>query len=71
MLNHALSNRYYSYRNLISKLKIENVVADNFSRIENDETSDDSKVDDNFPGETLMEMNTEDGPWFADFANYL
>ncbi|GKB51225.1 reverse transcriptase domain-containing protein, partial [Tanacetum coccineum] len=41
-------------------------------RIENDESSDDSEVDDNFPGEkTLMEINTKDEPWFADFANYL
>ncbi|GJW24718.1 reverse transcriptase domain-containing protein [Tanacetum coccineum] len=39
--------------------------------IENDEISDDSEVDDNFPGETLMEINTKDEPWFADFANYL
>ncbi|GJU01761.1 hypothetical protein Tco_1112099 [Tanacetum coccineum] len=30
-----------------------------------------SEVDDNFPGETLMEINTKDEPWFADFANYL
>ncbi|GKA19823.1 reverse transcriptase domain-containing protein [Tanacetum coccineum] len=50
---------------------IENVAADHLSRIENEETSDDSEVDDNFPGETLMEINTEDEPWFADFANYL
>ncbi|GJV89791.1 reverse transcriptase domain-containing protein [Tanacetum coccineum] len=49
----------------------ENVAADHLSRIENDETSDDSEVDDNFPGETLMEINTRDEPWFADFANYL
>ncbi|GJR35119.1 hypothetical protein Tco_1210803 [Tanacetum coccineum] len=40
----------------------ENVAADHLSRIENDETSDDSEVDDNFPRETLMEMNTEDEP---------
>ncbi|GJU72538.1 reverse transcriptase domain-containing protein [Tanacetum coccineum] len=39
--------------------------------IENDETSDDSDVDDNFPGETLMEITTKAEPWFADFANYL
>ncbi|GJV76671.1 hypothetical protein Tco_1508255 [Tanacetum coccineum] len=32
----------------------ENVDADHLSRIENDETSNDSKVDDNFPGEALM-----------------
>ncbi|GJV44188.1 reverse transcriptase domain-containing protein [Tanacetum coccineum] len=49
----------------------ENVAADHLSRIENDETSDDSEVDDNFPGETLIEINTKDEPWFADFANYL
>ncbi|GJS86298.1 reverse transcriptase domain-containing protein [Tanacetum coccineum] len=49
----------------------ENVAADNLSRIENDETSNDSEVDDNFPGETLMEINTKDKPWFTDFANYL
>ncbi|GJU60870.1 reverse transcriptase domain-containing protein [Tanacetum coccineum] len=50
---------------------IENVTANHLSRIKNDETSDDSEVDDNFPGETLMEINTRDEPWFADFANYL
>ncbi|GJR02776.1 reverse transcriptase domain-containing protein [Tanacetum coccineum] len=48
-----------------------NVAADHLSRIENDESSDDSEVDDNFLGETLMEINTKDEPWFADFANYL
>ncbi|GKA09153.1 reverse transcriptase domain-containing protein [Tanacetum coccineum] len=48
-----------------------NVAADHLSRLENDETSDDSEVDDNFPGETLMEINTKNEPWFADFANYL
>ncbi|GKD97171.1 reverse transcriptase domain-containing protein [Tanacetum coccineum] len=35
------------------------------------EISDDSEVDDNFPGETLMEINTRIEPWFADFSNYL
>ncbi|GJZ45994.1 putative nucleotidyltransferase, ribonuclease H [Tanacetum coccineum] len=49
----------------------ENVVADHLSRIENDETSDDSEGDDNFLGETLMEINTVSEPWFADFVNYL
>ncbi|GJU29735.1 reverse transcriptase domain-containing protein [Tanacetum coccineum] len=34
------------------------------------ESSDDSEADDNFLGETLMEINTKDEPWFADFANY-
>nr|GEY74301.1 DNA-directed DNA polymerase [Tanacetum cinerariifolium] len=48
-----------------------NVVADHLSRIENDKSSDDSEVDDNFPGETLMEINTKDEPRFTDLANYL
>ncbi|GJV46950.1 reverse transcriptase domain-containing protein [Tanacetum coccineum] len=39
-----------------------NVAADHLSRIENDKISDDSKVGDNFPGETLMEINTKDEP---------
>nr|GEV31220.1 hypothetical protein [Tanacetum cinerariifolium] len=49
----------------------ENVVADHLSRIEKDETSDDSEVDDYFPGETLMKIDTRNEPLFADFANYL
>ncbi|GKF36565.1 hypothetical protein Tco_0113323, partial [Tanacetum coccineum] len=49
----------------------EDVAADHLSRIENDKSSNDSEVDDNFPRETLMEINTKDEPWFADFANYL
>ncbi|GJX10569.1 reverse transcriptase domain-containing protein [Tanacetum coccineum] len=53
------------------KRDTENVAADHLSQIKNDETSDDSEVDDNFPGETLMEITTRDIPWFADFANYL
>ncbi|GJW68138.1 reverse transcriptase domain-containing protein [Tanacetum coccineum] len=50
---------------------IENVATDHLSRTENDEISNDSEFDDNFTGETLMEINTKDEPWFADFANYL
>ncbi|GKA20637.1 reverse transcriptase domain-containing protein [Tanacetum coccineum] len=48
-----------------------NVAANHLSQIEKDESSDDSEVDDNFPGETLMEINTKNEPWFADFVNYL
>nr|GFA79601.1 DNA-directed DNA polymerase [Tanacetum cinerariifolium] len=40
----------------------ENVAVDCLSLIENDETSDDSEVDDNFPGETHKEINTRDEP---------
>ncbi|GJY78039.1 hypothetical protein Tco_0483840 [Tanacetum coccineum] len=49
----------------------ENVATDHLSRIKNDETSNDSDVDNNFPGETLMEITTRDIPWFLDFENYL
>ncbi|GJY23797.1 hypothetical protein Tco_0397455 [Tanacetum coccineum] len=49
----------------------ENVAADHLSQIENDESSDDSEVDDNLSEETLMEINTRNEPWFADFTNYL
>ncbi|GJV30676.1 hypothetical protein Tco_1387124 [Tanacetum coccineum] len=56
---------------ILDRKGTENVAASHLSRIENDETSDDSEVDDNFPGETLMEINTRNEPWLADFANYL
>ncbi|GJR81180.1 reverse transcriptase domain-containing protein [Tanacetum coccineum] len=49
----------------------ENFAADHLSQIENDEMSADSQVDDNFPVETLMEITTNDTPWFVDFENYL
>ncbi|GJW48222.1 reverse transcriptase domain-containing protein [Tanacetum coccineum] len=49
----------------------ENVAADHLSQFENDETSDDSELDDNFPEETLIKINTIDEPWFEDSANYL
>nr|GEX64043.1 hypothetical protein [Tanacetum cinerariifolium] len=48
-----------------------NFTPDHLSRIENDESSDDSEVNDNFPRETLTEINTKDEPWFANFSNYL
>ncbi|GKC24144.1 reverse transcriptase domain-containing protein, partial [Tanacetum coccineum] len=54
-----------------AKKGTENVAADHLSRIDNDEKSDDSNVDDNFHGETLMEITTNDTPWFVNFANYL
>ncbi|GKA00206.1 reverse transcriptase domain-containing protein [Tanacetum coccineum] len=53
------------------KKRTKNVAANHLSQIENDESSDESEVDNNFPGETLMEINTKDEPWFTDFANYL
>ncbi|GJR78530.1 reverse transcriptase domain-containing protein [Tanacetum coccineum] len=53
------------------KKDTENVVADHLSRIDNDETSEDDEINDNFPSETLMEISTKELLWFADFTNYL
>ncbi|GJV45964.1 hypothetical protein Tco_1430500, partial [Tanacetum coccineum] len=39
--------------------------------IENDETIDDSDVDNNFPEETLMEITTNDTPTVSQLCNYL
>ncbi|GJY50532.1 hypothetical protein Tco_0441379 [Tanacetum coccineum] len=50
---------------------IENVTADHLSRIENDESSDHSEGDDNFPGETLMEPQYNNEIGLQTFANYL
>ncbi|GKC99888.1 reverse transcriptase domain-containing protein [Tanacetum coccineum] len=61
----------FAVKAILDRKGIENVAAGHLSRIENEETSDDSEVDDNFPGETLMEINTKDEPWFEDFTNYL
>ncbi|GJX18479.1 reverse transcriptase domain-containing protein [Tanacetum coccineum] len=47
-----------------------NVAADHLSRIKNDEISDDSEIDKNFPGETLMEINTKDEPWILLAKNH-
>nr|GFA33651.1 hypothetical protein [Tanacetum cinerariifolium] len=44
------------------RLGTENVAADHFSQIKNDESSDDSEVDDKFLGETLMEINIGNEP---------
>nr|GEU89054.1 reverse transcriptase domain-containing protein [Tanacetum cinerariifolium] len=44
------------------KKGIEIVAADHLSRIDNNESSDDSEVEDNFPRETLMEINTKNEP---------
>nr|GEU46672.1 DNA-directed DNA polymerase [Tanacetum cinerariifolium] len=41
----------------------ENIAADHLSQIRNNKSSDDSEVDDNFPRETLLEINTKDEPW--------
>nr|GEX52603.1 reverse transcriptase domain-containing protein [Tanacetum cinerariifolium] len=81
--NHNAQGRAYMLRdmnahqdpNVVTEIKdnkgAENIAAEHLSRIENDETSDDSDVVDNFPGEILMEITTNDTPRFADFENYL
>ncbi|GJX38904.1 reverse transcriptase domain-containing protein [Tanacetum coccineum] len=75
--NEKIEAQYGKFLDMIRAVRIndrkgtENVATDHLSLIEKDESSDDSDVDDNFPGETLMEINTKNEPWFADFANYL
>ncbi|GKE27331.1 reverse transcriptase domain-containing protein [Tanacetum coccineum] len=49
----------------------ENVAADHLSGLENNEISNDSEVDDSFPRETLMEINTKDEPWNLTFSKYV
>nr|GEW90692.1 retrovirus-related Pol polyprotein from transposon opus [Tanacetum cinerariifolium] len=49
--------------NIKERRGTKNVAADHMSWIENKETSDDSKDDENLPGETRKEINTEGEPW--------
>ncbi|GJT87730.1 reverse transcriptase domain-containing protein [Tanacetum coccineum] len=58
----SLEYCFYKAIDIEIKEGTENVVADHLSQIENDETSDDSEVDDNFPRETLMKIDTRDEP---------
>nr|GEV18503.1 hypothetical protein [Tanacetum cinerariifolium] len=44
------------------KKRVKNVDADHLSGIDNDETSDDGEIEDNFPGDTLMEINNNNEP---------
>nr|GEY07993.1 hypothetical protein [Tanacetum cinerariifolium]GEY07996.1 hypothetical protein [Tanacetum cinerariifolium] len=57
---------------VISKLSQHaNIKADHLSQIKNDELRDDSEVDDNFPRETLMEINTKDEPCMPKDRQYI
>ena len=48
----------------------ENVVADHLSRIRYDDGKISSSIDDSFPDDQLFAV-TSQGPWFADYANYV
>ena len=53
------------------KKGVENLVADHFSRIEQDEEeSKEMPIDDAFPNEYLMAISTNTTPWYADFINF-
>ncbi|GKB48121.1 reverse transcriptase domain-containing protein [Tanacetum coccineum] len=69
MLKPRLLDGSYFRKNSTQEIKdrkgTENVAADHLSRLKNGETSDDSEANDNFPEETLMEINTINKPWFA------
>ncbi|GKB51398.1 putative nucleotidyltransferase, ribonuclease H, partial [Tanacetum coccineum] len=51
----------------------ENVAADHLSGLENPLLGvlNEDNINDTFPDESLMNIQEEDSPWFADFANYL
>ena len=54
------------------KKGIDNLVADHLSRIEQDESkSEKSLIDNAFPNEYLMTLDTYKTPWYADFVNSL
>ncbi|GKA56753.1 reverse transcriptase domain-containing protein, partial [Tanacetum coccineum] len=59
-----LSKTIEFYIEIKERKGTKNVVADHLSRIEKDETSDDSEIDDYFLEETLMKIDTEDEPWY-------
>ncbi|KAL5560543.1 hypothetical protein UlMin_036754 [Ulmus minor] len=47
----------------------ENLVADHLSRLEEDYLEDEEQINETFPDEQLLAIQT--APWFADYANYL
>lgn len=54
------------------KKGVDNVASDHLSRIEKqDDDDDEPEINDYFPEEILMKINSDKEPWFADFANYL
>jgi len=54
------------------KKGIDNLVVDHLSRIEQDKSkSEESPIDDEFPDEYLMALDTYKTPWYADFVNFL
>src|SRR4051812_3048896 len=56
---------------IIDRKGPENLVADNFSRLEN-VLDDPLPIDDSFPDEQLNVINTSrSSPWYADYANYI
>ena len=55
----------------IDRKGAENLVADNFSRMEN-VLDDPLPIDDSFPDEQLAVINaSRNTPWYADYANYI
>ena len=50
------------------KVGAENVVDDHLSRLVVE--SHDTPIDDAFPDEHLMSIESGHAPWFADYANY-
>ena len=56
---------------IIDRNGVENLVANNLSRLEN-MLDDPLPIDDSFPDEQLAAINVaNDTPWYADYANYI
>lgn len=51
----------------------ENLAEDHLSRLENPHMDklNENSIRDTFPDESLMQIETNNSPWFADYANYL
>ena len=50
-------------------MRVENVVADHLSRLTIAQHTHSSPIDDQFPEESLMQL--ENAPWYAHIANFL
>ena len=55
------------------KKGVENLVADHLSQIGEEERGevDELPIDDSFPDESLLAVETNKAPWFAEMVNYL
>ena len=66
---HSLATRIYLH--ITDRKGVENSIADNLSRLENN-LDDQPHINDSFPDEQLAAINLfNNTPWYADYANYI